>query len=82
MERFSTWEGAFAYYTECALATAEGLDMLKSASQSSKGRAWSIALGMVEHYERLGGGPILNGHRLPRLKKRMDQAAAAEALDA
>lgn len=66
---FNTIEAAFAYYTECALATAEGLDMRKSSSASDKRRAWSIAKGMVAACARHGVPFPSHWDRLPRLRK-------------
>ncbi len=68
---FNTIEDALAYYTECALATAEGLDMRKSSSASEKRRAWSIANGMVAACRRHEVPPPGPADRLPRLAKLM-----------
>lgn len=71
-----TLEEAFAYYTECALATAEGLEMKKSTPKHEKRRARGIADNMV-HACVLHRVP-LPGHwdRLPRLMKAMQELAA------
>lgn len=74
---FATIQQAFAYYTECALATAEGLDTRKSSSQSQRRRAWSIAEGMVAEYRAAHRAMDPSEQRdalrrLPRLIKRME----------
>lgn len=71
---FNTADQALAYYTECALATAERLDMIKSSSQSEKRRAWNIANGMVRecirHKVSLPSQFAIPS--LPRLRKLME----------
>jgi hypothetical protein len=43
-----TLADAFAYYTDCALATAESNADMKSVSKGEKARSMEIAKGMVE----------------------------------
>lgn len=73
----STLEEAFAYYTECALATAESLEMKKSAPKHEKRRARGIANNMVRacviHRVPKPG----RWDRLPRLMKAMQAVIAA-----
>lgn len=69
--RFTGLAPAFAYYTECALATAEHLDLLKSASNSGRQRAWSIANGMVATC-LAHGVTKADAPRCPRLQKLME----------
>lgn len=71
--RFATLDKAFAYYTECALATAEGLDTLKSASQHARRRAWNIANGMVAVC-RQQQFIVRQDDRLPRLRRLLEDA--------
>lgn len=71
---FNTPSEALAHYAECALATAEGLDLVKSSSASTRRRAWSIANGMVAECIR-HKVPLpepFSGRGLPRLQKRME----------
>jgi hypothetical protein len=48
MRYYPKIECAFAYYTECALATVEGLEMRARTPKHELKRAKSIADGMVE----------------------------------
>ena len=54
---FNTTDEAFAYYTECALATVEALSMKRSTPKWEIDRAQVIAKGMVDHCKRVGFKP-------------------------
>jgi hypothetical protein len=68
---FTTLEEAFAFYTECALATAEGLEMRKTAAKHEKQRARGIADNMVDVCRRHGVKCPGRFDRLPRLREAM-----------
>jgi hypothetical protein len=70
-QHFNSLEDAFAYYTECALATAEGLEMRKSAAKHEKRRARGIANNMVAACARHGVERPGKWDCLPRLRKAM-----------
>ena len=65
-----TLEEAFAYYTECQLATAEGLEMKKSSPKGEVTRQRGIADEMVAVCRSAGLKPVMrSGKQTPRLAR-------------
>jgi hypothetical protein len=80
MNYYPTIECAFAYYTECALATVEGLEMRKRTPKHELARARSIADGMVAQCritipQLHAAGRCYALARKPRLARLMDADA-------
>lgn len=74
MRHFASLEQAFAYYTECQLATCEGLP--KSTGKHARERLQNIANGMVavcRAYKCTDGGSFSG---TPRLSELLSKATA------
>lgn len=81
----ATLEEHFAYFTECALATAEEMENLKGSAKYRVERARSIAAGMVDTCVRFQIDPLtardgLIRRNCPRLRDAMLERANQPAL--
>jgi hypothetical protein len=73
---------AFAYYTECQLATLEGAKIKKSTPKSEIRRHLAIARGMVDACIRYDVKPPVDfGRGCPRLKNLLDNGYNSETLE-
>jgi len=74
MAEFTSIEAAFAYHTECNLATLERLRSLKRSSKWERQRQQNICDSMVAACRDFGIPP---GRTLPRLTKMLTSTSTA-----